>query len=448
MINATSNWQSILTSLQAGDTAYFAPGTYSTTSRLGLSLDGTWENPITIGTQPGSSTRAIIYRPNENQNIMDIDGYNFVLSDLEFTGGSKGLRLGYGNSLRGITNVTLHNLLVHDTAETAVSCNDGGTVCSNVIVEYCEIYNTGDGTGECFYFGCVGGGCTTHHTIFRYNYCHDTTLATSGSLGSGFQIKTGSYSNYVVNNVCDRTRGPCILLYDDWNRGTNYILGNLAMNSQDCAIQAAAGAVIANNIVLDCAAHGIMINNHDMQSGQQPRNITIVHNTIRRSTQTSSCCLYGSSWSYNIDTFSVANNAFLCPSSTAICMSDDQTGASWFYNAYLGGSVPSSITSSGAFLVPSIEETIGDDTQSVYPVTGSDLIDAGQGGWSDQDFNCLDRSASTPTVGAYEFVADENPGWELQDAIKECVGGDSSGASTINPVYFGLVVVVVLLALC
>ncbi len=67
---------------------------------------------------------------------------------------------------------------------------------------------------------------------------------------------------------------------------------------------------------------------------------------------------------------------------------------------------------------------------NLYPVANSALVtltqtllDAGTpaGGYTMEDFNGSPRSATAPTVGAYEFSAPTNPGWQLADGMCHCV---------------------------
>ena len=205
-LTPTMDWQGRLKSLKAGDIVFMDPtsGVFSTTSRLGITLAGTLTNPIVITTPVGATKRAQINRPNANQNIIDVEsGSFFVIANLELTGGSLGLRLGVSGA---VSNAVIHNVSIHDTPETALSCNQND--CTNITVEYCEMYNTGSNTGECMYFGTQGGSHVTSKSRFLFNYCHDTMSATAGSKGSGIQLKTGSNNNLIYGNVCSKTGGP------------------------------------------------------------------------------------------------------------------------------------------------------------------------------------------------------------------------------------------------
>jgi len=88
------------------------------------------------------------------------------------------------------------------------------------------VWNTAE-TGECFYFGGQSGTPVFRDSLLEYNSCHDTCVGrgacTGGSMGSGYQVKRGSYNNIIRNNVCYRVNSPCILLYDDYDKGQNLV---------------------------------------------------------------------------------------------------------------------------------------------------------------------------------------------------------------------------------
>jgi hypothetical protein len=95
---STSNWQAILSNLKAGDIATIHQGTYTTSGSgyFQLTLNGLLTQPIIIqGAQ--NEARPIIQCPQaggDAQNILDIQGSNFMVKGIAFTKGSRGVRLG------------------------------------------------------------------------------------------------------------------------------------------------------------------------------------------------------------------------------------------------------------------------------------------------------------------------------------------------------------------
>lgn len=65
----------------------------------------------------------------------------------------------------------------------------------------------------------------------------------------------------IRNNACYKVSGPCILVYDDYNRGRNFIVGNYAILSgvEDLGIQCTSGVTITNNVVLYASKFFLLI---------------------------------------------------------------------------------------------------------------------------------------------------------------------------------------------
>ena len=61
-------------------------------------------------------------------------------------------------------------------------------------------------------------------------------------------------------------------------------------------------------------------------------------------------------------------------------------------------------------------------TANFYPIAGSPLIDAGSDTYAPAvDFNGAARpQGAAADVGAYEYYKQDNPGWQLADAFKDC----------------------------
>ncbi len=95
---STSNQQNILTNLKAGDIVTIHHGTYKTAGSgyFQLTLNGLLTNPIIIQGALNEA-RPIIQcaKAGANaQNVINIQGSNFVVKGIGFTQGSRGVRLG------------------------------------------------------------------------------------------------------------------------------------------------------------------------------------------------------------------------------------------------------------------------------------------------------------------------------------------------------------------
>jgi len=423
-----TEFTSIIQNLQPGDVATFMTGVYMLYYKFSFTLLGTPSQPIIF--QAGAGENVTIFRPNADQNIMDFQGTNFILQGIEFVGGSRGLRLG---ELSNVSNALFQNLIIHDTEATAFSMNDDNREYNNITIRYLEIYNTGNGTSECFYLGCNYGACTFCNSIVEFCYCHNTTQALDG-FGSGVNLKPGSYNNIVQNNVIWNTKGVGLLLYDTYDLGINIISSNLVVDAGDNGIQITAGITVVNNIVVNSYIAGIAGQTDEVMTNSYPRNIRVLYNTVIGS-QTDAC-LRGDSWNVNQSTIEVANNAFFCQNSTAFYIFGDQQNATWLENGYIGagGYFPTGVLSDALFELRNIsEEVVSPGDMNYYPLSNSTLIGRAYP-ISDVtlDYNCLPRSSTAPTVGAYEYSEPNNPGPPLVPGFKSCAptAGSSTGTGS------------------
>ncbi|CAF4817056.1 unnamed protein product [Rotaria sp. Silwood2] len=179
-------------------------------------------------------------------------------------------------------------------------------------------------TGECIYLGCSSDACRIRDSVIDHNYCHDT-LGSSGGSRAGFQVKTGSYNVIIRNNVCYKVVGPCIIVYDDYDRGRNLIDGNLAISAgtADLGIQCTSGATITNNIVITANLAGIgVIQNSINPANNYIRNVTISRNTVYMS-QADACLRLNGVTNKSI---TISNNVLYCKSQPSIKATNDLTG--------------------------------------------------------------------------------------------------------------------------
>eukprot|EP01114_Cavostelium_apophysatum_P011275 TRINITY_DN2548_c0_g1_i1.p1 TRINITY_DN2548_c0_g1~~TRINITY_DN2548_c0_g1_i1.p1 ORF type:complete len:763 (+),score=140.99 TRINITY_DN2548_c0_g1_i1:51-2339(+) len=408
-------WKTRMQTLKPGDILQFAAGTYTVTSKLSVSWIGNITHPIIIEGEAGAQTT--IYRPDANQNTIDIGtGSYFILQNLRFQGGSKGVRMGESGN---IENAIFQNLEIFDTTTTAMSANDVGRTHTNVTIRHNEIHDTGSSESECFYFGCNNAGCTFRNSLIEYNYCHNTA-GESGSGGSGIQVKTGSYNNIVRNNVVtDILYGAGILLYDDYDLGVNLIEGNYVARTGDNGIQVTSGAKIINNVITDCGGLCISVQANQPKSGSPLRNVFMAHNTAI--SDSGSKCVKVESTSAT--SFSVINNAVFCnnPEPYYLLFS----GGTINNNGYYGeGSDP--IGTNSVALGTQNAELLNPAGLNYYPKAGSKLLNAGASLSSvSSDFNCNARSGTTPTLGAYEYVGASNSGWQIADDFKPTCGSST-----------------------
>jgi endoglucanase len=189
---------------QPGDDIVIAAGTYNATNKIVDAIgkfnyftggaNGTSANPITLR-GASSTNRPILKAADANKygaTIMSITGDYWIVKDIEFTLGQKGL------ILDGANHCKLINLSVHTISDEAVHIRSGS---SNNLLQNCQVYNAGEvqpGFGEGIY---VGSDQSQHTT---YNPNCDNNIIENCKIGpnvraEGIDIKEGTQFTIVRN---------------------------------------------------------------------------------------------------------------------------------------------------------------------------------------------------------------------------------------------------------
>ncbi|MCB9587353.1 MAG: right-handed parallel beta-helix repeat-containing protein [Polyangiaceae bacterium] len=403
-IGPSDDLDAAIKALAPGDELVLQGGTYTLNFRLGITLNGTAAMPIVIRAKDGETP--IITR-DAAQNVVNIENSSYVtLQGLEISGGSHGIRIDDSDF------ITIEDCHVHDTGDVAISANLPGSTYEGLRFIHNHIHDTG-GTGEGFYLGCNDAGCVMFNSVIEGNYIHDTKDGVSQ--GDGIEVKQGSYGNLIKDNVIRDTGYPCIIVYGTQGNAVNTIEGNAMWNCGDHGIQAAADAVIINNLILGAAANGI---HNQVHQGATPGNLTILHNTILvdndaiRTNDIAAPVL-------------IANNALYSSGGNAIRLGGDTGQATVSGNVGTGTFAGSSGFDGSGARATDFADFANND---VFPASGSKLVGSGDSAHTlPDDFNGTARSASSVDVGAYVYDASGNPGWTVGDGFKQ---GGSTGGGT------------------
>lgn len=387
----------VLESAQPGDEVWVYTGSWTTPGYVMLEWHGTAAEPIVVRAADGETPHIV---GDPSQNILNITGEHFTFQGFELTGGSHGLRL------YDVHDALLEDLHIHDTDEVALSANIPDNEYYNITFRGLHLHHTG-GHGEGMYLGCNDAACVFHDNLIEGNYIHDTNHGVSQ--GDGIEIKQGSYGNTVRNNVIHDTQYPCIIVYGTAGGARNVVEGNALWNCGDSGIQAAADAVLRNNLIFN-AGNGI--NSHTHQ-GAVPSDLLIVHNTVIGA---SDRCLRASDWGGSTGIV-VANNAFYCDGGGAVRLNGGE-GDIVFVGNVITGSVEG--VSDGYVVGNGADQDFADVAAlDAWPTAGSPLIDQAEAAHAaEYDFNWTPRGGS-PDVGAYEWQGGGNPGWIVAPAFRD-----------------------------
>jgi parallel beta-helix repeat protein len=374
-------------------------GTYSDSRRLSLSHQGTAEQPIVIRAADGA--RVTITRPNAEANVVNIEGAQYlVLRGLEITGGSSGIRINESSTGIPAKFITLDGNHIHHVGGVGVTANFPGTTYEGMHFLNNEIHHTAE-EGEAFYLGCNNNECQFYDGIIEHNYIHDLT-GDKVAQGDGIEIKYGSYNNIIRDNVIHDTNYPGIIVYGTAGNGDpNVIERNAIWNSREHGIQAAADAIIRNNLVFSARGDGIHCRDHQ---GAVPGNLTIVNNTVRcdgRAVRIQS--------DHELSgPIVVANNALYPVGGQAFALTKSDR---YSILANVGAGRTSEGLPATAFApTGSLEADFVDfEERNAFPAEGSTLIGRASNKYLPaDDFNHTDRGDSHD-VGAYRYQSGGNP---------------------------------------
>lgn len=403
------DWYGVLCSrdLKPGDEVILSEGTYSDPRRLSLSHRGTVEHPILI--RAADDARVIITRPNAEANVVNIEGAQYlVLRGLEITGGSSGIRLNQSSEGIPAKFVTLDGNHIHHVGAVGVTANFPGTSYEGMHFLNNEIHDTGE-EGEAFYLGCNNNGCQFYDGIIERNYIHDLD-GDSVKQGDGIEIKYGSYNNIIRDNVIHDTHYPGIIVYGTaGNGGPNVIERNAIWNSGDHGIQAAADAVIRNNLIFSTRGDGIHCRDHQ---GAVPGNLTIVNNTVRCDGR----AVRVQSDQELSGPVVIANNALYPVGGEVFALTKSDR---YSILANIGaGQPPRDLPTTAFSPTGSVEADFVDfEKRNAFPAAGSPLIGAAsRKHLPDDDFNHIRRDDSHD-AGAYAFRTGGNPAGPVTPTI-------------------------------
>jgi hypothetical protein len=409
--NSQEEFETIANSLKPGDELVLYGGTYSQNARRAVTAKGTAAAPIIIRGAEGQEP--LLTHPEEvatrYNNIEFVDCEYLIIRGIYFKGGSSGVRFIRGHHIK------FEDCQISHTQNNALTMNSGN--CDSFIIRRNDIHHTGlkqNGSteGEGMYIGSHSGSYITTNSLFEGNYIHHTRGTSIGG-NDGIEIKFGSYSNIVRDNVIHDTnigrKYPGIFVYGG-GKGINIVEGNVIWNAGE-GIQVVSDAIIRNNIIFNCSATGITAAPHAAVPHMQ--NVKIINNTIVN--QPKGVLLR---WN-KAEKMIFANNAVYCPDSTAIDAAG--IGIGTFSSNYIAGRMVSATLDGSAFCDGGTIETafVVSADQDYWPGPTSMLIGNADPDYVPElDFNHTTRNPPFD-VGAYEWEFTlKNPGWRIKDGFK------------------------------
>lgn len=427
--------------LAAGDTLTMNPGTFEISGATIADLNGTDTAPIVIrGTLDTDGSRlSHIIGQSTGSNTIELQRSSYLeFRDFELshqagpTGNSVDLIkfAGTGTS----HHVTFENLDVHDCGNVAISSQ--ADEIHDIVVRHTHVHDIG---GSCFYWGYYEASYErrVHHSQIVSNLLQRCPHSGASDTHYGIQLKSGNHDNRIEDNVLVDVAGTTrvgIAVYHNAPKpvggplaGSNVIRGNLIVRSRNEGINASAGAIIENNIVVDAAGIGIFLQPRSYGGATYYGSLQVRNNTVIQSGTAHAIRFDSSAWDHDDParpTEFVGNLAIveagdgLRPPSGLATVDDNATNGN---DNGAAGTIALSDVSQAV-----VSTTFG-DADYLYPVGAGPLVDVGVTPAAAIDFNHTTRDA-TPDVGAYEWTGSSNPGWTLdEDEFKPEGTGGSGG---------------------
>ena len=412
--------------LSPGDLVHVLAGSYPVQNSLRLiGIAGTAD--AWIGIKAAGPVRLI---NSGLANVVNVEGCHYLfLRGFEITHENRGLPYGSWDPVDGVkfsnavsTNVAIDGCRIHHLGNVGISSQ--APLIRGIRVVDTEIH-------DCFvglYWGYYEAPNKryAHNGIIARNYIHDCPPIDLDGTGYGLQIKGGSYGNVIEDNVIvnagGNTRAAIAVYHASTDLGTqpkrNIIRRNFVRAARNEGIYATEGALIENNILVDCANVGINVTSRSTGWGVFYGNLTIRNNTVFSLDAPGGQALFIGVGPVVLPQV-VANNLLLVisPGQTSLRLPSGFAGTST-QNYCLGSTSGPSL---GAVNVNDLRVVLSSaygDPDFLFPNPTNLLPSAADSLYAPKsDFHGQPRDAA-PDVGAFESTGGGNPGWVLSDGFK------------------------------
>ncbi|WP_146156027.1 hypothetical protein, partial [Enhygromyxa salina] len=442
----TAALQACLAGLGPGDTLTLEPGEFPLDNLTLDGLAGQEGAPIVIrGTLSMAGERlSHVIGQSSGSNVIDIISSSYVeLRDFElsFVGGTTGNGVDlikFGGMGEASHHVVIDKLELHDTGNVAISSQ--AREIHDIVVTANHIHDIG---GSCFYWGYYEDDNPlrwAHHSQIVANLLERCPADDASDTHYGIQLKSGNHDNLIADNVMVDVGGTTragIIVYHSAPKpvgselaGSNRIVGNLLVRPRNEGINAAAGATIENNIVIDAGGIAIFLQPRSYGGSTYYGSLEVLHNTVVQTVGGADA--HGIRWtaadwalddgarpsSFVGNLALVSNGADgLRPPSAAATVDANATDAN-------ANGAPGTVMVDGA----AVQSSIFGEPGYLVPSEGGALVDGVAMATVALDFAGFERDAS-PDIGAYEWTGVVPPPLD-EDAFKP---GEAAGDGDGDP---------------
>lgn len=409
---------SLVASLSPGSEIVFTDGTYTLAEPLSVTAPGTADQPIVLRAKEGATP--IIEHSDGWVGLYIYDSAYLTVDGLTFLGADGWEDMGdYGVYVEDSSNVTLSNLEVGQFAYTLIAMggnNSAMTVSNN------HLHDTLSGAG--ISVGCSDASCWTEGSTFSGNWIHGL----QGTSSLAIYLAPGNQGNAVIDNVIHDVNYRGMRVDSTEYGDPNTVEGNVVWNANEVAIDARGASRVRNNVVFNI--EGIGIKSADNGRGTLD-DVVISFNTV---VNTTGYAVSIEDWAGRTGNV-LANNAICNPTGYGLYFesSSDTGGVDYGLvsgNAICGLVLAPEDLADGYVPAGGYDDFVDPEGWDFYPTGASHLKDSadpsGETWVPELDFNGAPRQGNAPDVGAYEYVGEGNPGWQIREAFKET--GYTAGA--------------------
>jgi len=412
-VSPTDDLAALTSSLGPGDSVVFTDGVYELENTLTIEALGEEGARIEIFPQEGANpvlkslNGSTIFRL-QNSEYVTVRGLSFIGPDTwEEEGGN-------GVEIRDSVGIVFEDNLVQNVRGTMLVLGGDGSGYS-IRRNLLEFTSNGHG----IYAGCGDGSCWLQDSSIENNVVREIIAE---NWLYGIYLDNGSQANTVTDNVVYNMTGSGIRVESTQFGDANWVERNAVWNGDNNGIEVYGGARVRNNVVFEMGGYGIRSGNPD---NDDLADTVITYNTV---------ALTGD---YGVRLDDWPGRDGMVFSSNCIA---NITGRGFYFGieeeeedttSYITKNVISGLVENvdlslypGWYAPGSGVADFADvEAWDFYPVTQSPLVgsaDADGAAWiPDVDFNGSSRNGNAPTVGAYEWDGEGNPGWVIQEGFKD-----------------------------
>ncbi len=416
--------RTLTTSLGPGDVVTFANGTYNIDQDLYWSSSGTVVEPIVLQAAEGAEPIINLTEGSDGNypnQIAYLDGVEHMeIIGLTFQGSGPSADASEGDGHHGIGLNDTSYVTFKDVEVRTVTWNGFYTSGDNdhLTLDRVQVHDTEN--GRAFIAGCSDASCWLSDSLITNCWFHSLR----GEDGAIY-LYDGAQGNLIRHNVIHNVDATAIRVGSTLGGDPNVVLSNVLWDIQTRGIELRGPSITQNNILFDIAGEGIY--SDDLEG--ELSDVIISFNTVLA---TSDYAVELRDW-WDKDGMVLANNALCNPTGLGLYYDPPDDSDTGFLpdtspnllstNVVCGlveGEEPpdGAVSEGGGYF-----DFVSVEGWDFYPTTGASVVDfgdpAGETYIPDTDFNDAPREGDAPDVGAYEWIQEDNPGWQIREGFKE-----------------------------